>query len=197
VTTSDEIGYVADQMNSMIRALGQNIAHREKLAADLQTSLDTDRLTETSSRRRFLGDLRAETDRSRRYKGSLSLLLLDIDRLTEVNDRHGSETGDYVLTTVATIVRHNIRRTDHVGRWSGGVLAILVPETSLRGARYVGEKLRRNVEVNPFDTVGRITVSVGAVAFDGEESADDLVKRAEAAVAAAKSAGGNRLVAEE
>ena len=193
--SSDEIGYLAFLLNDMIQALGENMTVRQQLIAEMESAAGTDRLTGGLSRRRFVDIMEAEIERAGRYKGAVCFVLLDVDGLATVNRLHGTESGDYVLATIANIVRHNVRRTDRFVRWTGGQLAVLVPETPLEGARYMAEKLRRNVEVHPFDTVGRVTVSCAVVQLGDAESRDALLARAEAALQKARDGGRNQVAA--
>lgn len=156
-----------------------------------------DPLTGLANRRQFDLCFETELQRHRRSGRPLSLIMLDIDHFKRVNDTGGHPTGDLVLKTTATTIRSHTRTTDTVGRFGGEEFAVLLPDTSLDGARYVAETLRRTIESLHFDPWpghdGKITASLGCAGLLEGESEADLVHRADLALYAAKSQGRNRV----
>jgi diguanylate cyclase (GGDEF)-like protein len=193
--TSDEIGYLAYTLGALVQSLRDSVLQAQQLASELDEAAGHDALTGALSRQRFLQVLDAELLRSRRYKGALSLMIFNVDSLAALNEKYGSEQGDYVLSTIAELVRFNVRKTDHFVRWSGGEFALLLTETALAGGRQLADKLRRNIELHPFDRVGRVTVSVGLTQFVEDDTRDSYVERADEAMRRAKARGRNRVVA--
>jgi diguanylate cyclase (GGDEF)-like protein len=154
--------------------------------------------------RYFQDVLESELDRSRRLGRPAAVLLADLDHLREINNRFGHQTGDAVIKRVAAIIRESTRSFDVPARFGGEEFAILLPETSKRRARVIGERLRRAVADEEFHALshgGRtagatftITVSVGIAGFpDDAVSAEGLIGRADAAAYAAKHAGRNQV----
>ncbi|WP_409484574.1 diguanylate cyclase [Arsenicicoccus dermatophilus] len=151
-----------------------------------------DELTGLHNRR--LLDERLRTDvASATPDRPVSLLLLDLDRFKDVNDTHGHVTGDQVLREVGRILLTQVRSTDVAARYGGEELAVLQPGTDLDAACALAERLRAHIREADWQAVlgtsARITVSVGAATSLGGESALDLLRRADDALYAAKSAG--------
>ncbi len=159
---------------------------------------DTDPLTGIANRRRFETLFIAEYERSGRYHRPLSYLMVDIDHFKLVNDTHGHPVGDRVLRAVADGLVETLRQSDQMGRVGGEEFAIIAPEVSTSGALALGERLRRRIEQLELpveDYILRVTISVGAVAWDGVASVDmgAIVKRADDALYQAKRNGRNRV----
>ena len=157
----------------------------------------TDNLTGLRNRRRFDEVLATECGRERRHGRSLSLVMLDIDYFKRVNDRHGHPAGDAVLAQLGQLIRERVRGHDLAARVGGEELAILMPETDLPSARAVAEELRLAVQAQVIDYAEksiRVTVSIGCAeyAMDDVDPAS-FVRRCDAQLYAAKSAGRNRV----
>jgi len=160
--------------------------------------MTVDALTQTYNRRYFNEALERECNRSARYKGALSLCILDIDHFKKINDAHGHLAGDAVLRAVAGEVKTRLRQQDIFARVGGEEFAALLPEVGLEGALATGEKVRRIVEATSIqvDAIAiPCTVSVG-VATLGAAHADAtaLYKAADEALYTAKRGGRNRVV---
>ena len=160
----------------------------------------TDGLTGIFNRRYLQLSLRREIERAQRFGRSVSLLMIDLDRFKDVNDEHGHQRGDEVLVELARRVMGEIRtQIDQFARYGGEEFVILLPETPCDGALVVAEKIRKAVAARPFTSQTgppvRVTVSIGAAAYpDDGDSADDLVRAADAALYRAKERGRNRVV---
>jgi diguanylate cyclase (GGDEF)-like protein len=154
-----------------------------------------DRLTQISNRFEFDKILGHSIEVARRYKRSFSILLLDIDHFKSVNDTYGHLAGDEVLKVFSDLLRKQIRQSDVVARWGGEEFIILLPDTPLPSAIKMAEALRQRIEINPFDTVGNLTCSIGVAEFSGIEEADDLLHRADEKLYRAKHSGRNRVIA--
>jgi len=142
----------------------------------------TDALTGLANRRAFQSALLQETERARRYGTPLSLLVIDIDRFKEINDRFGHGKGDEVLGRVARRIAKVLRKSDAVFRIGGDEFAavLLEPEAN---ARLAIARLKRAFQgpsgLLPVDPA-HPTLSVGLATFNPSESADDLFRRADA-----------------
>jgi diguanylate cyclase (GGDEF)-like protein len=136
----------------------------------------TDELTGLYNRRYYFDRLSEEIKRSKRFRHSISCILLDIDHFKNVNDTYGHQAGDIVLQNVSAAVRENCREIDIVARYGGEEIVVLLPSTDLKGSYTVAEKIRESVErwENRFDdeVIISVTVSLGVVSF----TADDLRK---------------------
>jgi diguanylate cyclase (GGDEF)-like protein len=157
----------------------------------------TDALTHLANRRRFDEELATETGRVRRHGRDLSLLMLDLDHFKEVNDQHGHQAGDAVLYEVARLIRERVRGHDLVARFGGEELAVMMPETSLAGARVVAEELRRAIEehvVHYADQQLQVTVSIGCAQFSADDADPGaFLHRCDSMLYRAKAAGRNRI----
>lgn len=142
--------------------------------------------------------LREEFERARRYALSFSLILLDVDQVPSYEDRLGREVTDRVLADVGDVLRAGLRTPDFVGRYSGDEFAVLLPETSLSGARQSVTRVRERLGSHPFegiDPADRPRITAGIVTFPhpAAEQIDDLFALAEAALFRARSQSGDRI----
>lgn len=171
-----------------------------RLFRETQTQAITDALTGMYNRRGIfqLGEI--EHNRSRRIRRPISVMMLDIDHFKQVNDRYSHAAGDQVLRLIAQRCLKALRAVDLVGRYGGEEFIILLPETNLEAARFIGERLRRSIMDSAFQTdAGEIyiTSSIGIAASAKKETLDQLVQRADAALYKAKNAGRNRVISDD
>lgn len=157
-----------------------------------------DAMTNIANRRYFESQLEAEWDRAVRDKTELSMLMIDLDKFKNYNDKYGHPQGDILLQTIAAILEREVNRpADFVARWGGEEFAVLLPGSDLKGALDVAERIRSSIEktVIPYSdgTGTKIAVSVGVCskipASGGVK--EDIVSGADIALYAAKRAGGN------
>ena len=161
---------------------------------DLQKTLAvTDALTGAANRRAFYATARRELERSRRYGHQLSLLYFDVDDFKRVNDVAGHDEGDRVLRTIAAVAQSSVRSIDVVARLGGDEFVVLLPETGSREAGRIATRLRTDLDGAATFSGYAITCSVGVVTYqDLPQSVEDLLRGGDAAMYAAKSAGGDR-----
>ena len=183
--------------------------------AKLYTEAVTDSLTKLYYHRYFQRRLDEEMDRARRYSHHLSLVLIDIDSLKEINESLSHEEGDHIIMEVASVIKGNTRLTDVPARYSGHEFAIILPETREEGAFNVAQRIkenvtraieiaehiRREIEKHKLElTAGakvEITVSIGVGNFNGMEgrvTTEEMIEMARRALSKAKKLGGNRVV---
>jgi diguanylate cyclase (GGDEF)-like protein len=164
----------------------------------MRETAESDGLTGLRNRRAFDSALQQETMRAVRTGRPLSLLMIDIDHFKSVNDRFGHEAGDEVLRRVAGILRHCVREVDVAARFGGEELAVLLPETPLRPAREIAERVRSTIETAVLTSNGReisVTVSIGLASMpETVAKGTELVSVADAALYTAKREGRNRVV---
>ena len=164
-------------------------------AQALEQLATQDGLTGLYNRRAFNALLEEEVARSRRFKHSLSLLMIDIDHFKRVNDTYGHQAGDAILQGLSERLTGQSRALDRVCRYGGEEIAMILPETD--DAVGLAERLRAAVEEAPFDIgtgkVVSITVSIGAACCPGDaDTAPTLVSAADTALYDAKEGGRNR-----
>lgn len=173
-----------------------DITAQKELEARLRDAAIRDPLTRIYNRRHFFEVAASEMERARRYERPLALAMLDADRFKEMNDRHGHLLGDELLVLFARTASAGLRRSDLVARYGGEELVLLFPETELDAAYAVTERIRRSLEQARTATArGEVTLtcSGGVVRWNGEESLEKLVDRADRALYAAKAKGRNRV----
>jgi diguanylate cyclase (GGDEF)-like protein len=177
-------------VQEQVRELG--LLNRRLRAAAL-----TDPLTGLPNRRFIWDRLAEEWQSSGSADAPLTAMMVDIDAFKKINDVHGHEMGDLVLKEVAEVLRTNARKGEDVARIGGEEFLVLCPNTTLSQAAIGAERLRAAVEAHVVQTAtftGHVTVSLGVAERTEEMSgADALLKAADDAVYAAKSAGRNQV----
>jgi diguanylate cyclase (GGDEF)-like protein len=164
----------------------------------LKQLASTDSLTGLPNRRALLNKGERELTRAQRYSRPLSLLLIDVDRFKQVNDRYGHASGDRVLQALAAAGQAALRDCDTFGRFGGEEFLALLPETDDVGAATLAERLRGAASrcAQGLDDHGQpiaFTVSIGiAVRMDDKEPLASMISRADAALYSAKSKGRDR-----
>src|ERR1700677_3884672 len=172
--------------------------------ARLQRAGITDFLTGWHNRRYLQQRLKEELARAQRHAGTMSCLMIDIDRFKSINDGYGHLAGDNALKEVAHRVEGEIRSMDTAARFGGDELAILLPETTAAEAARLAERIREVVAAVPFVLTPQIerslTVSVGVASIapgrhetDLKTVADRLLADADSALYRAKALGRNRV----
>ena len=180
----------------LLAYVGSVIGREQRRSRDAAIRMSAvDSLTSLFNRTFFFAALDREMARSARSGRGFCLLMLDLDELKMINDRHGHHAGDAVLRAVAETIKGGVRRIDVAARYGGDEFVALLPETDPTGGWVVAEKIRLNVAALSVPGLDREpTVSVGVVSYphDGQ-SADDLMISADQAMYASKRAGRNRV----
>ena len=192
--------FVAAATAALVSTLGFFMLHKERSDGEALRLATIDPLTGAYNRRTFHDIAEREIARARRAGQPLSIIVLDIDHFRPVNEQHGNRTGDEVLRRVADIVRGALRKEDMLVRYGGEEFLVMLPEVPGPGAVVVAGRIRKAVEADTLDIDGRslhMTVSVGVAARldEGPESIENLLARADEALALAKQRGRNRVVA--
>jgi diguanylate cyclase (GGDEF)-like protein len=155
----------------------------------------TDSLTGLFVRRYFLVKLQEELHRAERYNNLLAVIMADLDRFKNINDTYGHDAGDRALKAIGKFLQQNIRDVDVVARYGGEEFVIMVPEAANDAALILAERLRKQMSELKIKDLPPITISLGIASFPGDGSdINDLIKKADAAMYAAKRAGRNRVV---
>jgi len=173
---------------------------KKLLISNLNHLSTTDSLTELFNRRALIDTLHHEIDRAQRYESDLSLILCDLDRFKNINDTHGHAAGDEALQAVARALKSSLRKADIVGRYGGDEFMIILPETSLDGAKLLAEKIRSAVSDIVLELPGNkrlnLSLSLGvANCCSPIENIDTLVNLADAALYVSKHGGRNKVSA--
>ncbi len=167
-----------------------------RFQARLETMAQTDKLTGLYNRQYFDAIFDHAVASQKRSLSPLSLALLDVDNLKEVNDSAGHLAGDDYLKTVATIVREHIRKTDVLARWGGDEFAILFMACDGETATQLMETVRERVEasLNGNGAGGSASISVGVAQYEQGGNAQALLALADERLYRAKGEGRNRVV---
>lgn len=171
--------------------------HIRRLQARCDTERGLDLLTGLCNRVRFLELAERQINHVQRTGRSAAILLIDLDQCQKINEQHGHQGGDLAMQLIAQCALETVRDYDVVGRYSGGEVAMLLPDTSLEGAHAVARRLREALELQqvapPLGHPFSITITVGISALRHEsDTLDDLLLAADAALAEAKTQGSNR-----
>lgn len=172
----------------------------EEKNRELQRLSISDGLTGLYNHRHIHRLLTDEFERTERTGEPLTVAMFDLDRFKSVNDTYGHQTGDRVLQAFAGILHESAREIDRIGRYGGEEFMAILPDTDADEAMTFVERVRQRVERTPFD-IGRdeplhMTVSAGLadIPAEGVTSCEELIRRADEALYAAKAAGRNRVV---
>lgn len=170
-----------------------------RLRESLRNQSIRDPLTDLFNRRFMDETMRREIARVHRTGQALSLIVLDADHFKRFNDNWGHDAGDAVLVSLGRLLQSHIRQVDVPCRLGGEEFAVILPDCDLEQAMAIAEKLRSGVESIDLRHNGkaleRVTVSLGVATcpLHASDSAE-LIKAADTALYAAKSAGRNRAV---
>jgi len=189
-----ELAAKAEAMREVQAALRQANEQLEEANRHLEQQATTDGMTGLPNHRAFQEALRAQISHALRYGQPLSLLMVDVDRFKQFNDRYGHPAGDGVLRTVANVLRQSVRAGDLAARYGGEEFAVLLPQTGLDRAAEAAERLRAAVEQTDHPCA-QVTVSVGVACLPVHGTdANALVNAADTALYLAKTGGRNRVV---
>lgn len=151
-----------------------------------------DALTGLGNRRYLKEVLERDLYNVDRYKGVLSLLMIDLDHFKRFNDTHGHLAGDHLLAQVAKILREQVRTGDLPVRYGGEEFMVLLPQTDLDSAAIVAERVRRVIE-----EMTEATASIGVASVSDKRcNPDNLIDAADKALYRAKKSGRNRIEVE-
>ncbi len=156
----------------------------------------TDPLTGLLNRRSLIAQWMHALETEPGALDGVAVLLCDIDRFKDINDRYGHETGDQVLCEIGERLKTSVRAGDHVARWGGEEFLVLMPGLDLATASEVAEALRARIGDRPVaaaDTHLKITLTVGVTRQETGETVDRAISRADAALYRGKQQGRNRV----
>lgn len=205
----DELVTATQNMEEHSRALETRLKESTEEVSTLRTSMETvrtesltDKLTGLPNRRAFDESLRHAQDDAVDAKKPMCLLIGDIDKFKAFNDTYGHQTGDQVLKLVAHCLSQTVKGKDTAARYGGEEFAVILPGTQLSQAMVVAEQIRMMVESKKVvkrstgESLGTITLSLGAAELKPGEDLTQLIERADTCLYAAKNAGRNRVMGE-
>ncbi len=172
-------------------AIGKDITEQKRLGQELRELSIKDALTNMYNHRHFYDRLESEIERARRQQHPLSLLLIDLDQFKPYNDSHGHLAGDEVLRSMGRVIEECTREHVDLGfRYGGDEFTIILPEADENQALVIAERIRTVFKQQNFEG---ISVSVGVMSFQKDQSLEEFVQCADAMMYEAKRSGGNRV----
>lgn len=163
-----------------------------RLFEKIQRQATIDGLTGLANHRTFYETLEKELWRSRRYGGPISLIMIDIDNLKEINDTHGHRAGDRVVSQISRTIKQCIRQIDTAARYGGDEFTVILPNTLLGDAIVVAERMVDAVARCPITWGNKqidVSISVGLGQYDADTTPEDITGRSDQALYIAKQAG--------
>ncbi|PYS55097.1 MAG: hypothetical protein DMG13_05460 [Acidobacteria bacterium] len=171
-----------------------NALRNAQLFEEVEQRARTDFLTGLPNHRFFQTTLSIELGRAQRHNHPLSLLIIDLDFLKEVNDRFGHPSGDTVIRAIAETIRNNCRDIDFAARYGGEEFTVILPETPLAAAIQVADRIRERIGGENLPGIGHITASIGVSNYPVNAlGKEDLIRVADQALYVAKNGGRDRV----
>jgi diguanylate cyclase (GGDEF)-like protein len=170
-----------------------------KKAEQYQQMSLTDALTGLPNRRYLEERLFEEVERSKRHGTPLCFMLIDVDHFKKYNDIYGHTNADLVLMKTAAILRRSVRAIDMPARYAGDEFCIILPETDVKAASFIAERLCREVRQTDYhseigELMGRVTLSIGVSSFGiARQTPHTIIETADRALYKAKMLGRNRM----
>lgn len=172
-----------------LKKIREELEEKNKSLYDAYERLEiiatTDPLTKLINRRELTKKLEEEQIRFERNNLAFSIIIADIDYFKKVNDTYGHNSGDFILKSVADILKNTSRKQDSVSRWGGEEFLLLLPETNAEGAAALAEKLRSKIENTTFETGEfqiKVTLTFGINVYDKTQNGDSLISKADSAL---------------
>jgi diguanylate cyclase (GGDEF)-like protein/PAS domain S-box-containing protein len=169
----------ADELEKLNKQLEEKIELSEYNAS-------YDIVTNIYNRRKFEEVFTKELNRVKRYSYELSVILLDIDNFKLFNDNFGHKTGDKILSSLADMLKNNIRDIDTLARWGGEEFIIILPNTSKDDSINKAEQLRKKIELDLSVDDKKITCSFGITSYVDGDDANSIFMRTDEALYLAK-----------
>lgn len=195
IPSRSRLRYHQDVLQLMTKSL-TNAIHNAMTMEGLKSLAVKDHLTECFNRTALAGYLEHSIANARRYGSDLSLIIFDIDRFKEINDRYGHQAGDKVLRGVALAVLSEIRKSDCLARYGGDEFILLLPNTNLFVAVALAERLRKKISDLLIDAGGirlSITASFGVSSLKQGADSSAVLGEADEMLYRSKARGRNRV----
>ena len=192
--TKPALGESDDRFFRVMSLTAANALRNAQLFEEMEHRARTDFLTGLPNHRFFQATLSTELTRAQRHNHPLSLLIIDLDFLKDVNDRFGHPTGDTVIRSVGETIRITCRDFDFAARYGGEEFTVILPETPLTGAIQVADRIRERISFMVFPGIGHITASIGVSNYPVNAlGKEDLIRVADQALYIAKNNGRDRV----
>jgi diguanylate cyclase (GGDEF)-like protein len=197
IFTLDSTLAIETYHQSTIERLETILRESAQAKHDLRINAQLDGLTGIRCRSALMEALESELHRSRRFEHPFTILLLDIDHFKQINDQFSHAAGDFILSSVASLLRSLLRPDDVIGRLGGEEFIIGLLETNEAAGVQIAERARLKIALAPFDYENQrhtITVSIGVAALTPDiDQVETLIRHADQAMYRAKSLGRNQV----
>lgn len=144
--------------------LGLKIAC-EEFSSNSHTSSSVDSLTNLCTHRKFQEKLAKSLSTAKKLNQQLAIILFDVNDISEINKTHGHAKGDEIIKKIAQVVQKNSRPNDIAGRYGGDEIALLLPDTDAKEAKYIAEYISYLLSCTIIDSIGPIKVSIGMATY--------------------------------
>jgi diguanylate cyclase len=192
-----------NQDQKTLDALSNQVDVLKKELDKARHSANTDGLTGVYNRKALDEHLRSLVERNRVMRTPFSLLMMDLDDFKRLNDKYGHTVGDRMLLAFAQKCRASVRSDDFLARYGGEEFTLILPGASLRHATKKAKQLCRSIAAaryaaddSPKAKVVSVTVSIGVSTYRNGDTVKHLVDRADQCLYKAKTAGKNKVIAE-
>jgi diguanylate cyclase (GGDEF)-like protein len=186
-----------EDLQKNLRSMKKEFGQAKERTRSLEREVLLDSLTGIHNRRAYEQHIMEEMQRYRRYQQTFSLILFDVDRFKDLNDRFGHRAGDKCLKEIINRIKLCIRTTDFLSRYGGEEFTIILPGTHRDGASIVAEKVRRAIEMTRFYFQNQaipVTISLGVTEVkEVDPEPETVFARADEAMYRAKREGRNRV----
>lgn len=169
----------------------------EKTYTKMKILSRIDPLTNLLNRRAMMEAIENEIIRFERNNEPFVLIICDIDDYKKVNDTYGHDAGDFVLVSIADLMRSSIRKQDVIGRWGGDEFLLLLPQTDANGGKHVAVNIKRQIASTTFNFSGNdvfLTMTFGISEFKEKLGLKGCIKQADNALYKGKKDGKNRVI---
>ena len=175
----------------LVNKMNNEINRKNKSEEELKDFANKDGLTSLYNKRKIDSIIKSEILNSETNDQTFSILFFDIDDFKLINDNFGHIVGDEVLKKLCNLISENIRQTDIFGRWGGEEFIVILSNTTTNKAFILADDLRKLVYENDFCLNKPISISIGITQYCENDSAEDIIKRADKAMYYVKKRGKN------
>jgi diguanylate cyclase (GGDEF)-like protein len=191
---SDKLNLSKKELKELSEKLQRKISKLEgELVETNKKSVSVkDELTGLYMRAKHEEMLTNELYRTKRHSYTFSIIVINIDNLKNINEKHGHEVGNSLIKEMGDLFMRNVRFVDTVGRWSDTEYLILCPQTAAEDALSTANKLKGLVQKSKFFFIGTATASFGVASSRGDDTINDILRRGYTALSLAKENGKNR-----
>lgn len=203
IKDTNDIAESSKQLNQQLEEATSQIENLNKQLEETEREVLLDALTGLNNRKAFDKKIKELFEIFKKNEGFFSVLMMDIDFFKKFNDQYGHHIGDEVLSIVGSNLKKNLKGKDFSARYGGEEFIALLPNTTLHNACVVADQIREEISKKRLkikktgQTIGNITISMGASKIRKGDSVISVVERADAALYMAKDSGRNNVKSEK